>query len=462
MTHVPIDPRTDTEPPLWGTETAKAVANFTISGERMPAGVIRSLASIKAAAARANADLGVVPRDVASAIAAAADRIADGELADQFPVDVFQTGSGTSTNMNVNEVVAALARDGVHGRHDVHPNDHVNAGQSSNDTVPAAVQLAALASLHDALLPAVAALSQSILELATRHGDAVRPGRTHLMDAVPVLLAQSCEAWAAQLDEAAEQIAATCFPLARLPLGGTAVGNGLAAHPNLATRIVAELDSSHRYGVPLVLPRSRSARMGAHDALVAASGALVVLATALTKIANDLRWMASGPATGLAEIRLPALQKGSSIMPGKVNPVIPEVVLQVAAQVIGNHTTITVAGMQGNFELNVMVPVMARNLLQSIDLLANACTALAERCVDGIEVDEDRSRALAGRSAALATALNPLLGYEAVEVIVRDAAADDRTIGDVAREAAARRGLDLGDVEEALDLDRIARGSTRG
>lgn len=460
MTHVPNDPHADTEPPLWGTETAKAVANFTISGEPMPGGVIRSLAAIKAAAARANADLGVIPRDIANAIALGADRIAAGELPDQFPVDVFQTGSGTSTNMNVNEVVAALARD-AHGRQEVHPNDHVNAGQSSNDTVPAAVQLAALASLHDTLLPAVAGLSRSVLGLAARHGDAVRPGRTHLMDAVPVLLAQSCDAWAAQLDEAAEQIAATRFPLARLPLGGTAVGNGLAAHPDLATRIVAELDASHRYGVPLALPRSRSARMGAHDALVAASGALVVLATALTKIANDLRWMASGPATGLAEIRLPALQKGSSIMPGKVNPVIPEVVLQVAAQVIGNHTTITVAGMQGNFELNVMVPVMARNLLQSIDLLANACTALAERCVDGIEVDEERSRALAGRSAALATALNPLLGYETVEGIVRDAAATDRPIADLAREAAAQRGVDLGDVEQALDLDRIARGPTR-
>jgi fumarate hydratase, class II len=438
--------------PLWGRETDKAIANFAISGEPMPPGVIRALAAIKAAAARANADLGVLPRNVADAIAAAADRVAGGEYADQFPVDVFQTGSGTSTNMNVNEVVAALAGEGVH------PNDHVNAGQSSNDTVPAAVQLAVLASIHAELLPSVTTLIGSLRGLAERHANAIRPGRTHLMDAVPVLWSQTCEAWTSQLDEAAEQIAATRLPLARLPLGGTAVGNGLAAHRQLATRVVAELDMSRRFGVTLELPRSRSARMGAHDALVGTSGALVVLATALTKIANDLRWMASGPATGLAEITLPALQKGSSIMPGKVNPVIPEVVLQVAAQVIGNHTTVTVAGMQGNFELNVMVPVMARNVLQSIALLANGCAALAERCVDGVEVDETRSRALAARSPALATALNPLLGYEAVEAIVRESVSSGRAIADVAREVAQGRGVDRDAVDATLDLDRIARG----
>ena len=437
---------------LWGAETAKAIENFRISGEPMPAEVVRTLAAIKAAAARAHADLGVLPVELAHGIAAAADRIAAGEHADQFPVDVFQTGSGTSTNMNVNEVVAALAGGGAH------PNDHVNAGQSSNDTVPAAVQLATLAVVHEQLLPAVGALASAIRGLAGRSTGVVRPGRTHLMDAVPVLLADTCESWASQLDEAAEQIAAARFPLARLPLGGTAVGNGLGAHPELAARVVAELGRSGRYGVALELPVSRGARMGAHDALVAASGAFAVLATALTKIANDLRWMASGPAGGLAEIRLPELQKGSSIMPGKVNPVIPEVVLQVAAQVIGNHTAVTVGGMQGNFELNVMVPVMARNVLGSATLLARACTALADRCIDGVVVDAVRSRSLAERSPALATALNTTLGYDAVERIVRAAAASGRTIRDEAI-ATVAHGDDAVAIERALDVDRVARGN---
>jgi fumarate hydratase, class II len=433
---------------LWGPQTDRAVANFRISGEPMPAAVVEWLARIKGACARANARLGQLDPDLAEQIANASDAIAAGEHPDQFPVDVFQTGSGTSTNMNVNEVISSLT-DGQ-----AHPNDHVNLGQSSNDTIPAAVQLAACASITSRLLPAVTVLRSAILGLADAHPDAVRPGRTHLMDAVPVLLADGLRAWAEQLDEAAEQIAGSRFALARLPLGGTAVGNGLGAHPEMATLVVAELAHHRRLGVPPEVARSRMARQGAHDALVGASGSLVVLATALTKIANDLRWMASGPNTGLSEIVLPELQKGSSIMPGKVNPVIPEVVLQVAAQVIGNNTTITVAGMQGNFELNVMVPVMARNLLASIDLLSAACESLARDCVEGIEVRVEHAAELAARSPALATALNARLGYDRVELIVREAVATRRSI----REVAIEHGLPESDADELLDLGRIARG----
>ena len=359
--------------PLWGRETERAIENFRISGEPMPHAVVRWLATVKALAARVNADLGVIDDALAQRIAAAADEIASGAHRDQFPVDVFQTGSGTSTNMNVNEVISTLT-DGL-----AHPNDHVNLGQSSNDTIPTAVQLAACAAITTDLLPAIGRLTVALDDLGAAHPETVRPGRTHLMDAVPVLFADTVGGWVGQLEEAAEQIGAARLPLSRLPLGGTAVGNGLGAHPELAARIVAELSHDPRLGVPPSVATHRVARQGAHDALVAASGTLVVLATALTKIANDLRWMASGPTSGLAEIALPELQKGSSIMPGKVNPVVPEVVLQVAAQVIGNHTTVTVAGMQGNFELNVMVPVMARNLLQSIALSAAACTSLAAR-----------------------------------------------------------------------------------
>jgi fumarate hydratase class II len=433
---------------LWGAETEHAIRNFRVSGEPMHPAVIAWVARIKSAAAAANAQLGLLDVDVAARIGEAADAIAAGAHAAQFPVDVFQTGSATSTNMNVNEVIATLTG-GL-----AHPNDHVNMGQSSNDVMPTAVQLAACELITGDLVPALEATIDRCRRLATETGDVVKPGRTHLMDAVPVVLGDEFESYAAQLEECVEQLTAARRHLARLPLGGTAVGNGLGAHPELASRVVERLTTTVRLGVELELPVSRLARQGAHDALVAASGATNVVAVALTKIANDLRWMSSGPNTGLAEIALPALQKGSSIMPGKVNPVVPEVVLQVAAQVIGNHTAVTVAGMQGNFELNVMLPVMARNLLGSIGLLAAACRSLTDDCLAGVRVDAERTRDLAGRSLPLATALNTALGYDTVEQIVRTAAADGTSV----REAALSLGVPGETLDAELDLDRIARG----
>jgi fumarate hydratase class II len=438
------------EGPLWGRETAAALENFRISGRPMPIAVVHWLARLKSAAARVHEELGQLDADLAAAIRDAADEIAAGEHDDQFPVDVFQTGSGTSTNMNVNEVIATLT-----GGH-AHPNDDVNRGQSSNDVVPTAVRLAACEAIGTSLLPALDELTGALRERASAFADVVKPGRTHLMDAVPVLLGDELEAHATQIDEAAEHVRETLARLARVPLGGTAVGNGLGAHPELAPRLLAIIDELGRLPVTPTSPPSRMARQAAHDAVVATSGALVVVATAITKICNDLRWMASGPDTGLAEIRLPALQKGSSIMPGKVNPVICEAVLQVAARVIGNHTTITVAGTQGNFELNVTVPVMADALLESITLLATGAQTLARRCVSGIEVDEERCRELAERDLAVATALNPVLGYSRVEAIVREARRSGRTLRDVALDS----GIEADLLDRHLDLDRIARGGT--
>jgi fumarate hydratase, class II len=438
-----------TDEQLWGPETAHAVANFRISGRSMPPSLIRWLALLKSAAARVNADLGLLDRDIADAIVAAADEIAEGRHADQFPVDVYQTGSGTSTNMNVNEVVATLTG------HRAHPNDHVNMGQSSNDVVPTAMRLAACEALTLELLPATAALAGVLRERAADFADVVKPGRTHLMDAVPVLLGDEFASYAVQVDEAAEVIRASLVQLARVPLGGTAVGNGLGCHPEFPDRVLDLV--ADRAGLPIrpSSPPDRIARQGGHDAVVAASGALGVLATALTKVCNDLRWMASGPNTGLAEITIPALQKGSSIMPGKVNPVIPEAVLQVCARVMGNHTTVTVGAMQGNFELNVMIPVLADTLLESIGLLANACRALTERCIGDIDADVPHARELAGRSLPLATALNADLGYERVEAIVVEARRTGRSV----RDTAVALGVDPALVDRRLDLDRIARGA---
>lgn len=435
---------------LWGAETDKAIANFPISGRRFPLDVIGWLARLKGAAASVNAEFGLLDDERAQAIQRAAVEIASGRHADQFPVDVFQTGSGTSSNMNVNEVISALTGGAAH------PNDHVNLGQSSNDVVPTAVQLAACAALTGDLLPALDHLIAAIRGKADEFADVVAPGRTHLMDAVPVLLGDQFAAFAEQLAECREQIAGARPYLARVPLGGTAVGNGLNTHPEFAARVLARLDAGVLGVAPVAQPTTpaRIARQAAHDAIVGASGALNTTAAALTKVCNDLRWLASGPATGLAEVALPALQKGSSIMPGKVNPVIPEVVLQIAAQVIGNHTTITVAGMQGNFELNVTIPVLALDLLESIGLLASGCRVLADRCVAGITADPDRLRAMAARSPALATALNAALGYDRVEAIVKHAAATGVSI----RDAAVELGADPALVDRALDLDRVARG----
>ena len=353
---------------LWGGETRKAVENFPVSGERVPLPVVRWLGRIKGAAARVNAELGLLDAAVAERIATAADAVAAGEHDDQFPIDVFQTGSGTSSNMNANEVIATLAGD------DAHANDHVNMGQSSNDVFPSAVHLAALEEISRRLLPALEHLAAALETKAEEFADVVKAGRTHLMDAVPVTLGQEFAGYAAQVRLGRDRIADTLPRLGQIPLGGTATGTGLNTHREFSERVRERLTADT--GLPISAPADPFEAQGARDGLVEASGALKVLAVSLTKIANDIAWMGSGPRTGLAEIFLPELQKGSSIMPGKVNPVIPEVVIQVAAQVIGNDTAITVAGTQGNFELNVRIPLMARNLLGSIHLLTTAFDAV--------------------------------------------------------------------------------------
>jgi fumarate hydratase class II len=430
---------------LWGVETRKAVDNFQISGEPIPASVARWLGRIKAAAARVNAELGLLDPDKAERIAAAGDRVAAGELDEQFPIDVFQTGSGTSSNMNANEVLASLAGEGVHA------NDDVNMGQSSNDVFPSAVHLAALDEIVNELLPALGGLAGALEHKAEEFDDVVKSGRTHLMDAVPVTLGQEFGGYAAQVRQGIERIQAALPRLGRIPLGGTAVGTGLNTHPEFAQRVRARLVEDT--GLEILPPADPFESQAARDGLVEASGALKTLAVSLTKIANDLRLMGSGPRAGLAEIRLPELQKGSSIMPGKVNPVIPEVVTQVAAQVIGNDAAITVGGMQGHFELNVFVPMMARNLIQSIRLLAAAARALDERCVSGIEANRENAQRYAELTLSAATALNPHIGYDKATEIVKTAAATGRSLREVAREA----GVDEKVLNEALDYRAMAK-----
>jgi len=438
----------DTERELWGDETRKAIANFPVSGEPIPAPVARWLGRIKAAAARANADLGLLDAGKAERIASAGDRVAAGELDDQFPIDVFQTGSGTSSNMNANEVIAALAGEGVH------PNDDVNMGQSSNDVFPSAVHLAALDELTNDLLPALERLADSLGAKAGEFEDIVKSGRTHLMDAVPVTLGQEFGGYAAQVRQGIARVEGALPRLGQIPLGGTAVGTGLNTHPEFAERVRALL--VEETGLGIYAPADPFEAQAARDGLVEASGALRTLAVSLTKIANDLRLMGSGPRAGLAEIFLPELQKGSSIMPGKVNPVIPEVVTQVAAQVIGNDAAIAVGGMQGHFELNVFVPLLARNLLGSVKLLASASRLLAEKCVDGIEPNREACERYAELTLSAATALNPYIGYDRASAIVKDAAASGRSLREVAREA----GVDDATLDEALDLRAMAKPPT--
>jgi fumarate hydratase class II len=430
---------------LWGGETAKAVSNFPVSGERIPVPVARWLGRIKAAAARVNAELELLDPDIASRIAAAGDRVAAGEFDDQFPIDVFQTGSGTSSNMNANEVIASLAGD------DVHANDHVNMGQSSNDVFPSAVHLAALGEIAHDLLPALERLAASLERKAFEFDDVVKSGRTHLMDAVPVTLGQEFTGYAAQVRQGVARVEDAMPRLGQIPLGGTATGSGLNTHPEFAARVREHL--SRDTGLAVSAPVDHFEAQAARDGLVEASGALKVVAVSLTKIANDLRLMGSGPRAGLAEIYLPELQKGSSIMPGKVNPVIPEVVTQVAAQVIGNDSAITVGGLQGHFELNVFIPMMARNLLDSIRLLAGASRLLAEKCVDGIEANRDQCERYAELTLSAATALNPHIGYDKASEIVKEAAATGRSLRDVARDA----GVDEGTLDEALDYRSMAK-----
>ena len=437
--------RTADQTELWGAETTKAIANFPVSGQPIPASVARWLGRIKAAAARVNAELGLLDPDKAERIAAAGDRIAAGELDDQFPIDVFQTGSGTSSNMNANEVMATLAGD------DVHANDDVNMGQSSNDVFPSAVHLAALDELVNDLLPALNRLGDSLAAKAEEFDDVVKSGRTHWMDAVPVTLGQEFAGYAAQVRQGAARVDSTLERVGQIPLGGTAVGTGLNTHPDFAARVRERLAADT--GLTILPPADPFEAQAARDALVEASGALKTVAVSVTKIANDLRFMGSGPRAGLAEISLPELQKGSSIMPGKVNPVIPEVVTQVAAQVIGNDTAIAIGGMQGHFELNVFVPMIARNLLDSINLLAAACRLLAEKCVDGIEANRETSERYAELTLSAATALNPYIGYDKAAEIVKEAAASGRPLREVARDA----GVDESVLDEALDYRKLAK-----
>ena len=430
---------------LWGGETRKAIANFPVSGEPIPTPVARWLGRIKSAAALVNGELGLLDEEKAQRIAAAADRVANGELDDQFPIDVFQTGSGTSSNMNANEVIASLAGEGVHA------NDDVNMGQSSNDVFPSAVHLAALDEIVHDLLPALDQLAAALQAKATEFADVVKSGRTHWMDAVPVTLGQEFGGYAAQVREGKARVEGTLGRLGQIPLGGTAVGTGLNTHPEFAERVRAKL--AHDTGLTISPPADPFESLAARDGLVEASGALKTVAVSLTKIANDLRFLGSGPRAGLAEISLPELQKGSSIMPGKVNPVIPEVVTQVAAQVIGNDAAIAIGGMQGHFELNVFVPLLARNLLQSIKLLASASRLLDEKCVSGIEANREQCETYAELTLSAATALNPYIGYDKASEIVKKAAASGRSLREVARE----EGVSDDVLDEALDYRKMAQ-----
>jgi fumarate hydratase class II len=433
---------------LYGSETQKAVENFPISGERVPIQVIRWQARIKGAAAQVNADLGKLDREIADAISEAAAAIVAGEHDDQFPIDVFQTGSGTSTNMNVNEVISALTGEKAHR------NDHVNMGQSSNDTFPSAVHLAALDEATNRLLPALAQLESSLQAKADEFVDVVKAGRTHLMDAVPVTLGQEFAGYAAQLRLGQKRVRNALPQVGQIPLGGTATGTGLNTPKEFAPQVRERLIADS--GLDLISgPEDAFEAQANRDALVELSGALKSVAVSLTKIAQDVALMGSGPRAGIGELFLPELQKGSSIMPGKVNPVLPEVVLQVSAQVIGNDTAITIGGMQGQFELNVRVPLIARNLLQSIHLLSTACKAFAEKAIDGIRANQAGTDASAGATLATATALNEAIGYDKATEIVKKATAS----GEPLRDVAIAEGVDADLYDRTIDLRKIAAGN---
>jgi fumarate hydratase class II len=445
------DKSTGAEKQLWGGETAKAVENFPISGETVPVSVVRWLARLKGAAAAVNGELGLLDKRRAARIEKAAGEIAAGKHDAQFPIDVFQTGSGTSTNTNANEVIATLAGESVHA------NDHVNMGQSSNDVFPSAVHLAALDAAQNELLPALRQLERAFAKKARSFENVVKAGRTHLMDAVPVTLGQEFGGYAAQMALGQERVRAALVHVGQIPLGGTATGTGLNTHPKFAERVRVRLkrESGLRQ---IAAPLDRFEAQASRDALVELSGALKVVAVSLTKIAGDLALMGSGPRAGIGELFLPELQKGSSIMPGKVNPVIPEVVLQVCAQVIGNDTAITVGGLQGQFELNVRIPLLARNLLQSLHLLSSASRVFAERCVDGIRANRAGTDASAGATLAVATALNGAIGYDKGTLIVKRATESGRPL----REIALEEGVEAKLYDETIDLRKIARGNQAG
>lgn len=432
--------------PLWGAETEKALANFPISFQPIPRDVVRWLGRIKAAAALVNGELGLIDNELAIRIARAATEVAEGRHDAEFPVDVFQTGSGTSSHMNANEVIARLAGD------DVHPNDHVNVCQSSNCVFPSAVHMAAVDVAVNVLVPALNRLAATFEEKSREFDEVVKAGRTHMMDAVPVTLGQEFGGYAAQIRKAARRIDAVLESLAEIPLGGTATGTGLNVHPEFAGRVRERLAAET--GLPVRAPADTFEATGARDGLVEASGALRSAAVSLLKIANDLRLLSSGPRTGFGEIVLPELQKGSSMMPGKVNPVIIEAVTQVACQVMGNDAVVALAGSQGQLELNAYVPVMARNVLESMHLLARASDVFAEKCVAGIVADRERCDYFAQRTAATATSLTPYIGYDLVDEIVREAVRTDRPVRDIALD----RGVQPELVARHLDPMAATRG----
>lgn len=439
----------------WRAQTQRAVENFPISGQRLERAHIEALARIKGAAAKVNAELKVVDPDIADAIQEAAAEVASGRWDEHFPVDVFQTGSGTSSNMNTNEVIATLATERL-GR-EVHPNDHVNASQSSNDVFPSSIHIAATAAVTADLIPALDHLAESLGRKSAEFAEVVKSGRTHLMDATPVTLGQEFGGYAAQIRYGVERLQASLPRLAELPLGGTAVGTGINTPPGFSAAVIAEVAAAT--GLPLTEARDHFEAQGARDGLVETSGQLRTIAVSLTKISNDLRWMASGPRTGLAEINLPDLQPGSSIMPGKVNPVIPEAVLMVAAQVTGNDATVATAGAAGNFELNVMLPVIAKNLLESVRLLANASRLLADRTVDGITANVERARAYAESSPSVVTPLNKYIGYEEAAKVAKQSLKDGTTIREtvLASGYVERGDLTVEQLDEALDVLRMTR-----
>ncbi|HEX7060644.1 MAG TPA: class II fumarate hydratase [Woeseiaceae bacterium] len=439
---------------LWGAQTQRAVDNFPISGLRMPRRFIAALGLVKWAAAGANAELGLMTSDKAIAIQKAALEVTEGEHDEQFPIDVFQTGSGTSSNMNANEVIAHLAAERLGAP--VHPNDDVNMSQSSNDVIPTCVHVSAATGIDQALLPALLHLETTLREKAEAVRAIVKTGRTHLMDAMPVTLGQEVDGWASQIESCRARLQDTLRRLTAIAQGGTAVGTGINAHPRFGAKVAVLL--GEQTGLEFRQAPSLFEALATQDTAVETSGQLKVLAVALMKIANDLRWMNSGPLAGLAEIALPALQPGSSIMPGKVNPVVPEAVAMVAAQVIGNDAAITVAGQSGNFQLNVMLPLVAHNLLQSIEILANAATCLADKAIAGFTVNEEQLRAALDRNPILVTALNPVIGYEKGAAVAKKAYAEGRPLKEVAKEL-----TDLTDeeLERLLDPAALTEGGIR-
>lgn len=437
---------------LYAAQTQRAVENFPISGRGLSSHHIAALAQIKRAAAITNAELGVLPQPVADAIVAAAEEVISGKHDDQFPIDVFQTGSGTSSNMNTNEVVATLASRVLGSK--VHPNDHVNASQSSNDVFPSSIHIAAVQAITDELIPGLEVLAVSLEAKATEFAEIVKSGRTHLMDATPITLGQEFSGYATQVRYGMDRVRATLPRLSELALGGTAVGTGINTPPGFSERVIA-LIADHT-GLPLTEARNHFEAQAAQDSLVETSGALRTIAVSLTKIANDLRWMGSGPRTGIGELALPDLQPGSSIMPGKVNPVVPEATVMVAAQVIGNDAAIAFAGAQGNFDLLVMLPVMARNLLESITLVGNVSRVLAERCVDGLVANVERCRQLAESSPSIVTPLNRIIGYEAAAAIAKHSVKANLTIADAVRDLGYVERGEITEEQLAKALDVVA------